>query len=644
MADTLIIGTAGHVDHGKTSLIKALTGIDLDRDPEEKRRGLTINAGYASLEMDSGLVFFVDVPGHQAYLRNTIRGLWGVETAILVIAADEGVMPQTREHLAVLEILGVSKGIVVLTRVDLADEEVLCMAEDEARDLVRGTFLEAAPVIRFSARTGLGKAEVKTAIKGLLSSALHRNVDRPFMMPVDQVFTVDGYGTVVTGSVASGRIHTGSMVEICPGKRQDQVRLLQAGGKPVEAVRAGMRAGINLRLTGHGQIARGMVLGGPGCLREGRFVNLELHLLDHLREPLKNHAVVRVFCGSSHAMARLVLMEGEVLLPGRKALCQLRFKGDIAALPLFPLVISSLSPVRILGGGPILEISRRKWRKKYREKAGYLKLLSSGRLGDIVVAILKNSPGRPVDPAEIAITSGHSLVDMEREIRALLNKRELLYVGQRVYLYRYFKEITDNAIRAVSTYNCQRHEFPGMPIEEIRSKFPVSDEGLKDALIEALKADEGLETARGDRLCMAGFKPFLPNRLEGISRKVISFLESREPRPVTFSDLKGLDSVTEADLRRVVSFLFHNGKIVRIFKSHRGNREEYITTGYLEKIKERISRHIMLHGRLTFEDTATVIPIGRLRFNILDYLDSIRFTIRSPDMSRTLDTGHKHRK
>ena len=206
-----------------------------------------------------------------------------------------------------------------------------------------------------------------------------------------------------------------------------------------------------------------------------------------------------------------------------------------------------------------------------------------------MVAILKNSPGRPVDPAEIAITSGRSQADTEREIRALLNKRELLYVGQRIYLYQYFKEIIDNAIRAVSTYNRQRHEFPGMPIEEIRSKFPVSDEGLKDALIEALKADERLETARGDRLCMAGFRPFLPQRLEGISRQVISLLESREPRPVTFSDLKGLDSVTEADLRRVVSFLFHNGKIVRIFKSRKGNsnREEYITTGYLEKIKER---------------------------------------------------------
>ncbi|OCC14493.1 Selenocysteine-specific translation elongation factor [Dissulfuribacter thermophilus] len=638
MTRSLIVGVAGHVDHGKTSLVKALTGVDLDREPEEKRRGLTINVGHTTLDLDSGTIFFVDVPGHQAYLHNTVRGLWGIEAAILVIAADEGVMPQTLEHLSVIEAIGVSKGIVVITKVDLVDEEILPLAEEEARRLVKDTFLNDAPIIHFSSSTGTGRLELTRALESILSGNSPSHEDRPFMMPVDGVFPVAGYGTVVTGSIASGRICTDSEIEIYPCHVLDKVRCIQTGRRWTDSVKAGMRAGINLRRISHTQIKKGMVLGQPGRLAQGRFFNAEIRLRDYVKQPLKNYSTIRVFCGSSHKLARLVLMDREVLMPGDRGFCQLRFKDEVAALSFFPLVIASLSPVRILGGGLILEVSRRKWRTRDQERVDYLRLLSQGEAPDIVLTILEESYTTPIELEKIAITSGRSLQETKDLMMQLVKKHKVLCIGERFYLRRHFEALIQTAIDMVSDFHQSHPDHLGISLEEIRNRFSTLDGQLKDVLLETLRQDKKLEPVGSDRLRLAGFRPHLPKNLLEISHYIVSLLEKMEPKPVTLSNiLERLGSPNEADVRRVLSFLIRTDKVVRIFHAKKGNREEFITTEYLERIKRDVEKHICSNGRLTFDDTAKVIPIGRVRFNILDYLDSIGFTRRLNDMSRVMN-------
>lgn len=264
MRNSIIIAVAGHVKHGKTSLVKALTGAELNRHPEEKRRGLTINPGHAVFEVRPGKkAFMIDLPGHHEYIRNAIRGIWGIDAAILVVAADEGVMPQTREHLSILKVLGVQRVIVALTKADRVDEDLLVMAEEEVSDLLEATPYKNAQIIPFSSLTGLGKIELTVAVEGLFQSLPPPDLDRPFMMAIDHVFYKDGHGTVVTGSITSGTISINDEVEIYPLGIRDKVRLIQSGHEAMETVTAGMRAGVNLSATRHYQIEPGCLLGVP---------------------------------------------------------------------------------------------------------------------------------------------------------------------------------------------------------------------------------------------------------------------------------------------------------------------------------------------------------------------------------------------
>src|SRR5437764_11157178 len=327
MTRDLILGTAGHIDHGKTSLVKALTGIDCDRLPEEKARGITIDIGFAILELPPFRLGIVDVPGHERFVKNMLAGATGVDLAVLVVAADDSVMPQTREHLEILRLLGLRHGVIALTKCDLVDETTREVVELEVRELVQGSFLENAPLVRTSAHTGEGIAELKAAIAAACVQVEARTGAEWFRMAIDRSFIVQGHGTVVTGSVTSGSVRVGDEVEWLPRGEKVRVRSLQNHDRPVDEVHRGQRAALNLAGVHHEDVIRGQEVAAAGYLMPSRVVTVRLHCLDDLKKPIKHRAPVRFHVGTSEIMATVSLLDCDTVAPGEWGLAQLFLEG-----------------------------------------------------------------------------------------------------------------------------------------------------------------------------------------------------------------------------------------------------------------------------------------------------------------------------
>ncbi|MCG8587171.1 MAG: selenocysteine-specific translation elongation factor [Pirellulales bacterium] len=356
MATDLILGTAGHIDHGKTSLVRALTGTDTDRLPEEKKRGITIELGFASLEIGDFRLGVVDVPGHERFVRNMLAGATGMDLAMLVVAADDSVKPQTREHLEILRLLDLPVGVIALTKCDLADVDWVDMVEQEVRELVEGTFLENSPIIRTSAATSEGLDELRTALTTAATEAAARHsTDGPFRMAIDRSFTMTGHGTVVTGSVASGEAHVGDQLVIEPGEVAVRVRSIENHGSHVDQIHRGQRAAINLAGIHHDEVQRGQQLASVDHLRASRRLTVRLDLLKSAQKPLGNRSRVRLHMGTAEIMASVRLLDCDKLMPSESALAQLVLSEPVAATWRQPLVIRRESPVTTLGGGIVLD-------------------------------------------------------------------------------------------------------------------------------------------------------------------------------------------------------------------------------------------------------------------------------------------------
>ena len=375
----VVVGTAGHIDHGKTSLVKALTGIDTDRLPEEKARGITIDLGFAFLEEPDGLtVEIVDVPGHERFVKNMLAGVGGIDLAMLVIAADEGVMPQTREHLAICSLLHIKTGLIALTKIDLVEPDWLELVKDDVRGAVRETFLEAAPILPVSAKTGEGLAELRAAVRGLAASVPPRGTDQLPRLPIDRVFTVKGFGTVVTGTLAAGALAVDERVEAYPRGLQAKIRGLQTHGRPVTAARAGQRTAINLQGLERAAIDRGDVVGLPGTLVSSLLVDGTLELLKDAPRAVKSRTRLRFHVGTSEIMARALLLDRGELEPGASGLVRFRLESPLIALPGDRFVVRSYSPIVTIGGGTLLDIDPPRFKRKTPALVAHLELLQTG--------------------------------------------------------------------------------------------------------------------------------------------------------------------------------------------------------------------------------------------------------------------------
>lgn len=363
--NSIIIGTAGHIDHGKTALVKALTGVDADRFPEEKERGITIDIGFAELRLEDVNLGFVDVPGHEKFVKNMLAGAHGIDLVMLVVSADEGVMPQTREHFEICRLLEINSGIIVLTKKDIVDKEILELAELEVTELVEGSFLENAPIIIVSAKNGDGIDELKQVLHDLSLSIPGRKNETITRLPIDRSFSVKGFGAVVTGTLISGEISDGDELELLPTNKKVRVRGIQTYGKTVKSAYAGQRTAINLGGIDHSQIERGMILAEKDVLRSSQILDAEVELLKVARKTLKTRQRVRVHIGTTEVLARIqVLNQPGEIIQGEKDFIQLRLEKPVATIPNERFILRSYSPQITIAGGRILNSHSSKHRKK----------------------------------------------------------------------------------------------------------------------------------------------------------------------------------------------------------------------------------------------------------------------------------------
>ena len=435
----IILGTAGHIDHGKTSLIKAVTGTNTDRLKEEQLRGITIELGFASLDLPSGRhLGIVDVPGHEKFVKNMVAGATGIDMVAMVIAADEGVMPQTREHMEICSLLGIEHGLVALTKIDMIDAEWLELVQEDISEFVAGTFLEDKAIVPVSSASGEGIDAFVAALDDLSGRIPERSSSNLFRLPVDRVFTMKGFGTVITGSLMSGKVKIGDNVMIYPSGIPSKVRGVQVHGESVEAAHSGMRTAINFQGLEKASIERGQVVSTANALLPSYMVDVSLHYLESNKKKIKNRSRVRFHTGTSEIMGNLILLDEEDLRPGEDTVAQIRLDEPVAVVRDDRFVLRSYSPVRTIGGGQVLNPVPEKHKRFRPEVIDGLKGLLTHDPEDIIAYQVMTAGVRGVSFSALMIMTNLSEKPLEKYLQGMLSRKDVIQIDkeQRLFVYK----------------------------------------------------------------------------------------------------------------------------------------------------------------------------------------------------------------
>ena len=620
----VVVGTAGHIDHGKTSLVKALTGIDTDRLPEEKARGITIDLGFAFLEEPDGLIIeIVDVPGHERFVRNMLAGVGGIDLALLVIAADEGVMPQTREHLAICSLLRIKSGLVALTKSDLVEADWLELVKDDAAGLVRGTFLEGAPLLAVSAKTGEGLSELRAALRTLSEAVPGRSADQLPRLPIDRVFTVKGFGTVITGTLMTGRFNADERVEVYPRAVQAKVRGLQTHGHPVSEARAGQRTAMNLQGIERAAITRGDVVGPPGVFVAATLVDGTLELLEDAPRALKSRDRVRFHTGTSEIMARVLLIDRAELLPGEQTFARFRLEAPLVALPSDRFVVRSYSPIVTIGGGTLLDIDPPRFKRKAPALVAHLTLLAEGAPEDVVEEHVRQIGTGGV---RLAVLSGRVAFGPER-LRALLATLQasgrILAVERDWFLHPESEQrLRSQALTALEEFHRANPLKPGMSREELRHRAGDAEDRIFAHLLGRLDA-EGLVRSERDKVRLASHEVHLSADQQRVVEQVEGeFLRTgaAPPSPEEALNRAGVRGDEEHELFQI---LVEGRRLVRIKESL------FFHAQALETIQNKLVTLLRERKEIGPADIKDLLGISRkYAIPLLEYFDGRRVTMR----------------
>lgn len=632
MEKHISIGVAGHVDHGKTALVRCLTGIDTDRMKEEKNRGLSIEPGIAPLMLPSGReVALVDVPGHTDFLKNTIRGLSAVDMAILVVAADDGVMPQTKEHLKILEFLNAKTGIAVLSKSDLADRETLELAGLEIEELAKGSFLEGRPVIAFSALDETGKKDILKALDELSAEVPAKEKDAPFRLRIDQIRNFPGIGTVVSGTVLSGILHKDDSLDLLPSGQKTRVRSLEVHGRKTDTVYAGQRVGINLHRIALDEIRRGMMLSTPGKTAGTNLLNVRFCLPDHLTVQaniLKNRQKIRLFLGSSLTAATAVLMEKEQLHAGEKGLVQLRCETPIACIPGESFAAALMNIPVIIGGGTVLEIPECKFRPSKAAKIlPWLRAVEKKDTAAILDAMPENvSP----NPEELSRCTGLAGKDFDREIQSRIRKGKMIQINGCGIFRKDFYEKLQTGIPDLIRSTLKADPLKkNMNAAEITLK--TGSDPVHTALIRHI-----LEQLSQNNLLLAdngGYRiPDMVSDLSGrhltIAKQLLDFAKSAGVTPFTSHAAwqECQNQCSKNEVEKLLDYLVRKRQLVCL------NNRRFLSPQGLEEIKHRVYTAIVQKGSIRLSDCTEILGYGRMgAVPVLEYLDEIGFTFRRGD-------------
>ena len=623
-----IIGTAGHIDHGKSALVRALTGTDPDRLQEEQDRGITIDLGFAHLDLSDELrVGFIDVPGHERFVKNMLAGIGGIDAVLFVIAADESIMPQTREHLSICELLGVDRGVVAITKFDLVDAEIADLVELEASELLEGTFLAGAPIVRTSAETGAGLDDLRGALTDVLDATSERSGPELTRLPVDRVFTVHGFGTVVTGTLLSGSIHSGAKLELLPSRTSVTVRGVQVYGETVESAIAGQRTAVNLQGIDIDAVARGDLLVSPESLATTHMLDAKLEMLPgHRLEQLQR---VRFHHGAAEILCRAAVLDADEINEGSTGLVQLRLESPYACVPGDRFVIRRYSPMLTIGGGTIIDSIPVKHRRRDASTLEFLDRFAATDATDRFAALAASSGARGIGAVDLLQRLGTTKSALAEQA-AVLEDLEQLVVLQQEPLFVIDREaltaLAPEALTAVGNYHRTHPLHPAMPKSELAAALPreLPDVAL-DALIGLLVIRQELRgSAKG--LAMPGHDVALDPRQQDIRDALIGVYEAAGYAPPSTD--QALDSIgasaQEGDA--VLRMLLRDGELVRL-RDDLVFRSEQLT----KLVDELRGRHAS-GAEFTVGEFKEWTGLSRKHaIPLLEYLDQHRITRRQGD-------------
>jgi selenocysteine-specific elongation factor len=621
----IILGTAGHIDHGKSSLVKALTGIDPDRLKEEKERGITIDLGFANLEYpeENLTIGIVDVPGHERLVRNMLAGAGGIDLVLLVIAADEGIMPQSREHLEICRLLKIKSGLVALTKSDLVEEDWLALVSEEVREFIKGTFLEGAEIIPVSSKTGFNLPLLKEKIKDSATRVSPKPTGGIFRLPIDRVFTLKGFGTVVTGTAVSGKTSVEDTLEILPSNIRCKVRGMHTHGRAIREAYAGQRVAVNLQGAQKDDIRRGDTLVPPGRFSPTRAIDAGLELLRDA-PPLKSKSLVHFHLGTSETVARVILYDMDELKAGERCYCQMRLKEPVVAQSTDRFIIRRFSPLVTIGGGAVLN----PYPSKRKKTAGMedLKVFEGGTLKEKLAMKIKQASLPGTDKASLEGWINEEVTAIDEALNSLKKQKTISDMEGTLIHRDSIDGFGKLIIGMLGEFHRKNPLKKGMPKEEIRTGMRMETKTF-GSLIASI---EGV-AVESDILRLKSFKAALSGEEEASKAKILSILDEKKFQPPTVEELSSMLSKDGVRIRDILRLMSSEGSAVRIIDSM------YISSSVYREMINLLREFFGKKPDMAVSEFRDLLGTTRkYALPFLEYLDSSNITLRVGDVRKLL--------
>ena len=617
-----VIGLSGHIDHGKTALVKALTGVNTDSLTEEQKRGMTIDIGFAFLDEN---ITLIDVPGHEKFVKNMMAGVSAVDVALLVVAADDGVMPQTREHFEILNLLDIPLGIVAINKIDLADKDWLELVELDIGELLQGSFMEDAPILKVSAETGDGVDQLKTALLNLCKKVPDKQDRGIFRLHVDRVFSMKGYGTVVTGTVNSGSLKIGDTVELLPGSVKSKVRGLQSHGEEVQQVERGDRAAINLQGVEIKQIERGSQIAEIGYLQSLNQMGVTLLLLGSAQKPITQNQRIRIHLGTQEVMARVALTDGKTLQPGDDCPALLRLEQPMVAARGDKFIIRSFSPVITIGGGEVMEVLiEEKW-KIVKEK---LQNLYESPKSDQLIHLVQEEGAKPITPEELQYRIGIS----KEQINAIVEEKEELFwlthkQGKWLLTQNQWNELKNSIHNFLKKYHAKNPLNAGAQKEEIRQHLNCEN-SILEALLESMLDDKSI-SQKGELFLNPNFSITLSSEDDSLQNSILNQLDQEGFTSSTLAQLSLKTGNSKEKLMQVLNVAEQQGKLLRIDGKLMFTQKNFII------LREKVNQFFSNHPEMSVSEFKELAHTSRkYAVPLLEYFDKKKITYREGNIRK----------
>jgi len=624
----IILGTAGHIDHGKSTLVKALTGTDPDRLKEEKERGITLDLGFASLDLPGGnRLGIVDVPGHEGLIKNMLAGMGGMDVVMLVIAADEGIMPQTREHLAICDLLQVKKGLIVLTKMDMVDKDWLALVQDDVRSFVKGTFLEKSPLVPVSSKTGENLPLLVQELAKLSNEVSPKSSNGILRLPIDRVFTMKGFGTVITGTLLSGTISIDQEVEILPRALRTKVRGIQSHNQAAQRSIAGQRTAINLQGVEKDQLSRGDTIVSAGYFTPTKTLDAKLVLLKQAPRGLKTGSRIRFYNTTQEAIGRITILGQNSLAPGEEAAVQLRFERPVIVQQGDRFILRFYSPMETLGGGSVLNPHPKRHKQKTMEGSlRNLAVLEKGTLDERLALLISGSGLAGMEEAEVIGAIAADKPDIASALAALSQKKTVLRVDT-VYVHAsHLGTLEEKIADLVTRFHKENPLKPGPDKEELKGmlRMRISPKVLALA-IDGLVKKKMIEVD-ASKLRLPGFKAASGKVSDEVKNRIVDAIKKGGTQPPVREELPALFNISEKDAKDLLKLLADEGRTVRI------NDSLHLDRDIVETIKADLRKYLEEKKEITMAEFRDIAKTSRkFAVPIMEYFDSQKLTQRVGD-------------